>query len=228
MASRKKLLIIETPTNLGLKTPDSGTVPGVDRLPDWFRAHGLHQRLGLSVRVVRVAAPAYTGELDSRSGIRQADAMAAYAQKVAKEVTAAIDQHTFALVLGGDYSVLTGCCLDLPSAAPYGLFFLDGPTDFAWPGLSQTGGAAGMDLALVTGHGPEKLTNLNGRKPYIAEADAWSVGNRDDDPAYVAAIESSGIQYESGSITPGRHHRLCTFVLRAGRRSAAGRFLDSP
>lgn len=197
MALNRALTVIEAPTNLGLKTPESGVTPGVNRLPTWFRQHGLHQRLSESTPVVTVAAPPHTNELDLETGVRQADDVAEYSQKLAQEVKEAVDQQKFALVLGGDCSVLIGCCLGLPGNQAYGLFFVDGHTDFAWPGLSQSGGAAGMDLALVTGHGPSKLTDINGRQPYIAEELAWCIGNRDYDPAYMAVMQSSAIPYWS-------------------------------
>ena len=52
-----------------------------------------------------------------------------------------------------------------------------------------------MDLALVTGRGPTQLTNLEGRGPYVRPEHAWSVGNRDEDAAYVSAISASTIHY---------------------------------
>ncbi len=41
-----------------------------------------------------------------------------------------------------------------------------------------TGGAAGMDLALVTGTGPELLTNIEGKKPYVRPEDTVLFGYR--------------------------------------------------
>ncbi|HZH94910.1 MAG TPA: arginase family protein, partial [Flavisolibacter sp.] len=76
-------------------------------------------------------------------------------------------------------------------------FFLDGHTDFMLPALSHTGGAAGMDLAVVTGHGHDKLTNIDGQKPYFKEEYVWCVGNRDYEEWYVKAITDSNITYIS-------------------------------
>ena len=64
-----------------------------------------------------------------------------------------------------------------------------------WPALSSTHGVAGMDLAIVTGHGHEKLSNIDGYRPYFRETDTWCVGNREYDPDYVAAIEKTNIHY---------------------------------
>jgi arginase len=134
-------------------------------------------------------------ELDVVSGVRNADKIAYYSQQVEEVITPLIIQKVFPLVIGGDCSILIGPMLGLKSIGAYGLFFLDGHTDYAWPPMSQTGGAAGMDLAIVTGHGHEKLTNIKGLRPYLAEKHAWSVGNRDFDAVYLEAIHSSGIHY---------------------------------
>ncbi|WP_422350916.1 arginase family protein [Flagellimonas sp.] len=77
----------------------------------------------------------------------------------------------------------------------FGLFFLDGHTDFITPELSDTGGAAGMDLAIVTGHGHDKLTNILGLKPNVKEENVFCVGNRECDPKYVHPILESDIHY---------------------------------
>jgi len=55
---------------------------------------------------------------------------------------------------------------------------VDGHTDLFTPENSQTAGAAGMDLALVTGDGPELLTNLDAKRPYIRAADTFVFGYR--------------------------------------------------
>src|SRR5439155_9178739 len=77
----------------------------------------------------------------------------------------------------------------------FGLFFLDGHTDFMWPELSGTKGAAGMDLAIVTGNGHQKLTNIFNQGPYIKEENVYCVGNREFDEQYIRTIENSGIHY---------------------------------
>jgi arginase len=77
----------------------------------------------------------------------------------------------------------------------YGLFFIDGHHDFVLPQFSETKAAAGMDLALVSGNGPDKLTNLDSLKPHIAEQDIFAVGNRYLQEDYVDLITNSSINY---------------------------------
>lgn len=186
--------LIEAPSNLGLQAAPSGVVPAVNQLPAWLKRWGLYEVLAPK-DVYTVLPPPYAGEVDPASGVRNADAIGTYSQHLAACITQVVGQGAFALVLGGDCSIMLGVGLGLRKLGPYGLFFLDGHTDYAWPGLSATGGAAGMDLALVTGRGPAKLTNLDGQQPYFCPEHAWSVGNRDTDAAYVAAITASAVQY---------------------------------
>jgi arginase len=61
----------------------------------------------------------------------------------------------------------------------YGLLFLDGHADFYQPEAEPAGEAASMDLALVTGHGPAILTDLEGRSPLVGEDDVVAIGRRD-------------------------------------------------
>jgi arginase len=82
-------------------------------------------------------------------------------------------------VLGGDCSVLLGTMLALRRRGRYGLVFVDGHTDFAVPETSLSGGAAGMDLALATGRGPDVLANLDGRGPLVRDDDVVILGHRD-------------------------------------------------
>lgn len=73
--------------------------------------------------------------------------------------------------------------LALKRLGEYGLFFIDGHRDFLLPTQSQTGGAAGMDLALVSGRGPEELTNIEGQKPLVKDSNVVVFGFRDvEDP----------------------------------------------
>jgi arginase len=134
-------------------------------------------------------------DLDPVSDMRNTKAIAGYALQQASIIREVISKKNFALVIGGDCSIIIGNALALKQLGNYKLFFIDGHTDFMWPSLSSTHGVAGMDLAIVTGHGHEHLANLEGRTPYFREENVWCVGNREYDPDYVRAIESTSIHY---------------------------------
>jgi hypothetical protein len=50
---------------------------------------------------------------------------------------------------------------------------------FYAPHQSLTGEAADMDLALVSGRGPDQIVNLEGRKPYVRDEDIVVFAHRD-------------------------------------------------
>jgi arginase len=64
----------------------------------------------------------------------------------------------------------------------YGLVSIDGGLDFRHPGNAHlagpVGSVAGEDLAVVTGRGAPALTDLEGRRPLVAEADVIAMGHR--------------------------------------------------
>lgn len=53
-----------------------------------------------------------------------------------------------------------------------------------------------MDLAIITGTGHEKLTDIQGLQPYFSEENIYCAGNAEtDDDEYVAQILHSDIHY---------------------------------
>ncbi len=186
--------IIEFPSNLGLKEPSPGHEPGVRKLPGWLKQHGFYELIAPK-NIYTLDPPPYTMDLDKESGVRNANAIVQYAKVQVPVIEKVLSQNEFPLVIGGDCSILIGNMLALKKKGNYGLFFLDGHTDYMWPELSQTGGAAGMDLAIVTGHGPEKLTGINDCSPYVDEKNVWCVGNKEYTDWYVKAIAESSVHY---------------------------------
>lgn len=191
----KSIAIIEFPSNLGLKELKPGHEPGVRKLPEWLRKHQFHSLLAPFAEY-RLEPPPYTMKLDKATGVRNVDAIAEYAGKQSDMLQKVIGNDTFTVVLGGDCSILIGNMLALKKMGNYALFYLDGHTDFVTPDMSQTGGAAGMDLAIITGYGPQKLTNIDKLKPYVKEEQVWCIGNRYlDEEDYVNAIKETSIHY---------------------------------
>ncbi|HET7003373.1 MAG TPA: arginase family protein [Puia sp.] len=189
-----EITVIEFPSNLGLIEPKPGHEPGVKKLPDWLRKFHFHDILK-PAKILSLPAPAYSMHVDRESGIRNAEAIAEYAMDQSGLLKSCIEEKSFSLVIGGDCSIIIGNTLCLKKLGNYGLFFLDGHTDYMWPELSGTKGAAGMDLAIVTGHCHPKLSDIEGYGPYIKEENVYCVGNREYDVQYVKTIEDSDIQY---------------------------------
>jgi len=190
----KKLVVINAPFNLGLKQLTADRPPGVNKLPAWLQQHGLYKAVHPD-NIITIESPAYSMELDPQTGVLNADQIIEYSKSLSAVVKSSLDSSNFSLVIGGDCSILLGCAHALKSPGRYALFFLDGHTDYVTTEFSQTKAVAGMDLAMVTGSGHEKLTDMDGLKPYFNKGDVFAVGNRYYEKAYVQQIKESGIGY---------------------------------
>jgi len=145
---------------------------------------------------IRINAPAYSMVVDEQTKVRNSDKVIEYSTQLANSIEKYVRAKQKMVVVGGDCSILIGVALSLKRKGNYGLFFFDGHTDYVLPHQSGTAGAAGMDLAIVTGNGHNKLTNIESLKPYIKEENVFCVGNRDVSiDWYVKAIADSDIQY---------------------------------
>ncbi|MFJ3407933.1 arginase family protein [Promicromonospora sp. NPDC090134] len=178
----RRVVVLDAPSNLGLRPPAPGVVPGTYKAPGALRDHRLLDRVGAEDAGC-VTPPRYDRH-DWRpgDGVAHAQQLAAYSRTLADRVTALLDAGSFPLVLGGDCSILLGTSLALRERGRFGLAFLDGHSDFRHPGNSPAvGAAAGEDLALVTGRGQPDLTDLDGLRPYLRDDDVAVLGIRDDD-----------------------------------------------
>ncbi|MDT8305625.1 MAG: arginase family protein [Anaerolineae bacterium] len=175
---QRKLAILSAPSNLGLMPPGAGQQPGVRRMAAALRRHGLVERLG-AVDAGTVIPPPYDPARDPLTGIRNSAAIRFYTLQLADAIGGLLEEGQFPLVLGGDCSILLGAMLALRRRGNYGLVYFDGHRDFQTPATSATGGAAGMDLALVTGRGPEELTRFDGYEVLVDEKAIVALGFRD-------------------------------------------------
>jgi arginase len=190
------LVVLDAPSNLGLRPPAPDRQPGVYKLADALRAHGLLPRLG-ALDGGRVPAPAYSPEPDLITGYRNSTAIATYSLTLAERLVEIMRAGSFPVVLGGDCSILLGGVLACRVLGRNGLVFIDGHDDYTpvrapekYYGYFV---AAGLDLALVTGHGPEALTNLRGLGPYVPEEHVVVFGYYPDpNDAELYAVESRG------------------------------------
>jgi hypothetical protein len=94
--------IIEAPSVLGLKPT------GVDRLARSLLTNGLAERVNARY-AGRVEPPAYSAERDTETGTLNAHAIARWSPQLADAVAHVLDRGEFALILGGDCSILLGC-----------------------------------------------------------------------------------------------------------------------
>lgn len=192
----KEICIVEFTSNLGLKEPQTGKEPGVNRLPDWLWKHNLHRTINPK-NIIRIDPPKYSNSKDPETNILNTDSLVTYAREQAYLINNLLSANKFPFVLGGDCSILLGSAMALKQKGNYGLFYLDGHTDFMDISLSETGGAGGMAASIVTGKGHQKLTNILNLSPYIKEENLWCVGNREYDDGYENEIRKSSATYIS-------------------------------
>ncbi|HEX6642405.1 MAG TPA: arginase family protein [Thermoanaerobaculia bacterium] len=173
------ITILHAPSPLGLKPQLEGRVSGVRRAPEALRAAELHSRLGAAFAGT-VEPPPYVADRDAVTGLRNVAAIAQYSVELADATARLLDGDAFPLVLGGDCSILLGTALALRRRGRFGVVYVDAHPDYLTIDQTETGGVAGLPLALVTGLGPDALVNLEHRTPYVDAHDTVSVASRDD------------------------------------------------
>ena len=169
----KRFSVIDAPSILGLRPT------GVERLPDALKAAGLISRINAEY-AGRVLPLPYNSERDKETLLLNAYSIREFSQRLADKVTHVLDNKQFPIVLGGDCSILIGALLGLRHNGRYGLFFIDGHADFYQPNASTSGEVADMDLAIVSGRGPDILANIDGLKPLVLDQDIVVFGYRDE------------------------------------------------
>ena len=179
------MLLFSAPTNLGNRPyEEDGTARCTTLGPARLRDQNLAARLGAR-DLGDVAAAPYRDFVRPPGGIRNEDLVLDHVRRIA----AALEPHReFALVLGGDCSVLLGSLLGLGGGRDLGLVFIDAHADFSTAETSPSGGIAGMDLALATGRGDSALARLGRRGPLVRDERVAAVGVREGD------FEGAGIR----------------------------------
>ncbi|MBY8882738.1 arginase family protein [Actinacidiphila acidipaludis] len=179
---RRRLVLMDAPSNLGLRPPAEGVVPGCYKLAGALRDQRLRARLGAEEGGV-VVPPRYDrGNWKPGDGVFNAAAIAGYTRRLADRIETHVRAGEFPVVLGGDCSIQLGASLALRRAGRYGIAVIDGSADFRHPGNSpHVGAAGGEELALATGRGQADLTDIEGLRPYLRESDVRVLGIRDYD-----------------------------------------------
>ncbi|MFE6994808.1 arginase family protein [Microbacterium sp. NPDC057659] len=179
------IALVSAPSNLGLRPPERGAVPGAAKAPEALREAGLHQRMQRAGAVdAGVVLPGRYVEDEGRApgAPRNLEAMVVHTRRLAQRLVALRAEQRVPLVLGGDCSILLGAGLASRALGGGGLIHLDGHTDFRHPGNDPACGAvAGEDLAAAIGlHSPE-LSDIDGLGPYFEPGRTAHLGCRDDD-----------------------------------------------
>jgi arginase len=174
----KPIVILDAPSNLGLRPPRENHEPGVWRLPQSLRARGIVKKINARDAGVVPRLP-YSADADAVTGFLNGRRIAEYTTQLATRIGALLEENVFPFLIGGDCSILLGSAFALRRRGRYGLCFIDGHNDFSYARDPKRRGrytAAGLDLALTTGHGPDELANIDGLRPYIRHEDVAALG----------------------------------------------------
>ena len=176
----RSIAIVGAPSSIGIRPYDSGEPRHLDRAPGVLRELGLVRRLGAS-DLGDVIPPTYRDYVRPPGGVRNEAEVAAYCRTLGERMEAATSDGRFAVVLGGDCSIVLGCLLGVRRSAhgSVGLIYLDAHADFGTPEESRTGSVASMCLALAVGRGETPLARLAGRESLVHGNDVVLIGRRD-------------------------------------------------
>lgn len=175
MAKGPRYVIIDAPSILGLQNT------GVQNLPKASKNAGLMDRLNATFVGHVQPSMHYDRTRDPITHLLNGSSIALFSKDLSKMVKIEIEKKNFTIVLGGDCSILIGVLLGLRKIGRYGLFFIDGHSDFYQPQVSTTGEVADMELSFVSGRGPDILSNIEGLKPLVRDEDIIVFGYRDDE-----------------------------------------------
>ena len=173
MAEGPRYVIIDAPSILGLRNT------GVRYLPWALKKAGLLDRLNATFAGRVEPSMDSDPTRDPVTHLLNGTSIASFSKDLSKLVSIEIEKKNFPIVLGGDCSILIGVLLGLRRIGRYGLFFIDGHSDFYQPQASTTGEVADMELAIVSGRGPDILSNIEGLKPLVLEEHIVVFGYRD-------------------------------------------------
>ena len=223
---RHPVAIIGAPSSIGIRPYDSGAVRQLDRAPGVLRELGLVARIGAD-DLGDVVPPPYQDFTRPAGRARNELGVVSYSQALADRVAIGVEGERFALVLGGDCSIVLGTLLGAGRrAGRIGLAYLDAHADFATPEESGTGSVASMCLALAVGHGDSALARLAGPTPLVRAEDVVLIGRRDaSEPSYGhAALRKSGILDlpDSGFWPDGTDAVAAAALASVGRAELAG------
>jgi len=145
-----------------------------------LRELGLVERLGAG-DLGDVLPPPYRDYVRPPGRARNEAEVTAYCRALGERVGSATGDGGFAVVLGGDCSIVLGSLLGARQSAQgsVGLVYVDAHADFATPEESRTGSVASMCLGLAVGRGETPLARLAGDEPLVHGKHVVVIGRRD-------------------------------------------------
>ncbi|MGG1518581.1 arginase [Paenibacillus oryzisoli] len=197
MRNQPKLTAISVPFDLG------AACRGASQGPEAIMQAGLLQSLRIlgftDIQTAEVALhPGGFKPLSAQTdtaNLHYLAEIAALNTKLAEQVSGAVQQGRFPLVLGGDHSIAIGSIAGL--ARHYrklGVIWIDAHSDLNTAKTSPSGNIHGMSLAVSLGLGHPLLTDLLQIRPKIRPEHVVLIGSRSLDEGEKKLIRSLGIK----------------------------------
>ena len=173
---------------------------GVDMGPSALRIAGIAQAIKATGRAVRELGTLTAGGMETvakgAGELRFLDEVAHVAERTAALVREGLDRGCVPLVLGGDHSLSIGSVAAVaghhrPAGASIGVVWVDAHADMNRPHTTPSGNIHGMSLAVLLGHGDERLTRDG---PSLRPENASVLGARDLDPGEKRLIRELGVR----------------------------------
>src|ERR1700682_797633 len=121
----RSIAIVGAPTHIGIRTYDNGESRHLDRAPGVLRELGLVQRLG-AIDLGDVIPPPYRDYVRPAGRPRNEAEVGAYCRTLGERVEEATSDGRFAVVLGGDCSIVLGSLLGARQTAKGSVGFVAG------------------------------------------------------------------------------------------------------
>ncbi|MGV2963265.1 arginase [Paenibacillus sp. AGC30] len=190
---RRNIAIIKVPFGLG------GARGGAELGPDELITAGLKREiasLGLVLsKEVRVDCPSEPAAPTERNRVKYLNEVRQVSENVFNEVSVAVEEGVFPLVLGGDHSVAIGTFAGLTAHySNLGVIWFDAHADLNTEERSLSGNMHGMSVAASLGHTAYNLSHIAGAGAFIDPSNLVYIGLRDLDEYEKEQIKGLGIQ----------------------------------
>ena len=168
---------------LGAPFNGLGTFPEIENPAEGIRESNLISHLEASGHIVTDLGDLSGFQCldirDDDTGINDFGMWLNLSRDLARMLGGMLDRQAFPLLLGGDCRILVGIFAAFAQReTEAGLVFLDGHADFHSPETSPSGDPADMELAILTGRGPERITRIAGKYPLLKDEDVVVYGIR--------------------------------------------------
>jgi len=179
---------------LGAPFNGLGTFPDIENPAEGLRQANLMSLLEASGHIVTDLGDLSGFQCqdirDDETGINDFGMWLNLSREISQTLGGMLDRQAFPLLLGGDCRMLVGIFATFSQReTDAGLVFLDGHADFHSPETSPSGDPADMELAILTGRGPERITRITDKYPLLKDEEVVVYGIRAWDHIGTSNIE---------------------------------------